>query len=295
MKNNKFMIIIAIILLVIVIVCLMSFMVRALNGNFKFGFAFSNRPSKELVVDTTYDEFIDTLAINVKSGDIEIREAMDEQIHLTIYADKEYTSYDVQNGTLKIDASTKPCFGICFGNDSARVIVHAPKDFSGNIKLTDDYGDIDIENFKDSNMSISSSAGDVKVGSVKDANIKNKYGDITLNEAESATITADCGDVNLGYIGTAKIQNHYGDINIKQILSHMDISADCGDIKVNDVVLTKNSKIKNSYGDISIGSTNEIYIDAKTSLGDISVKNNYRTSDIELKIENSCGDIAVRN
>jgi len=48
-------------------------------------------------------------------------------------------------------------------------------------------------------------------------------------------------------------------------------------------------------GDVSIGRTNDILIDAKTSLGEVDVRNNDYKSEITLKIDNSCGDITVKN
>lgn len=42
-------------------------------------------------------------------------------------------------------------------------------------------------------------------------------------------------------------------------------------------------------------STNDIYIDAKTDLGDVDVNHNNRMSGITLKIKNNCGDIEVDN
>ena len=65
--------------------------------------------------------------------------------------------------------------------------------------------------------------------------------------------------------------------------------------KIDSLNLKENSSIHNSYGDIKIGSTNEIYINAKTSLGDTKINNNYQKSDVTLTIDNSCGDIRVNN
>ena len=48
-------------------------------------------------------------------------------------------------------------------------------------------------------------------------------------------------------------------------------------------------------GDISVGKTNDILIDAKTSLGEVNIRNNNYKSDITLSIDNSCGDITVKN
>ena len=41
--------------------------------------------------------------------------------------------------------------------------------------------------------------------------------------------------------------------------------------------------------------TNEIYIDAKTTLGRTKVNNCYQKSDVTLTIKNQCGDIEIDN
>ena len=61
------------------------------------------------------------------------------------------------------------------------------------------------------------------------------------------------------------------------------------------MTINKDSSIKNNLGSIKIGSTNEIYIEAKTDLGDVKVNNNYKKSDITLNLKNNCGDIKVNN
>ncbi|MDE5630205.1 MAG: DUF4097 family beta strand repeat-containing protein, partial [Bacilli bacterium] len=71
--------------------------------------------------------------------------------------------------------------------------------------------------------------------------------------------------------------------------------ADCGDISIKELTIDKNSEIENSMGDVSIGQTNDILIDAKTSLGEVNIRNNNYKSDITLSIDNSCGDITVKN
>ena len=77
--------------------------------------------------------------------------------------------------------------------------------------------------------------------------------------------------------------------------NYLNLTNDSGDIKINNVNLNKNSIIKDEYGDIEINNTNQIYIDAKTDLGDTKINNNFHKSDITLKIENECGDITVNN
>ena len=86
-----------------------------------------------------------------------------------------------------------------------------------------------------------------------------------------------------------------GDIKISEIIGKVDIQEDCGNVEISSMTLEKDSSIENSLGDITIGDTNEIYIDARTSLGDVKINNNFHQSEITLKIKNSAGNIKVRN
>ena len=55
------------------------------------------------------------------------------------------------------------------------------------------------------------------------------------------------------------------------------------------------SKIDVDLGDVKIKETNDIYIEAKTDLGDTKINNNNRTSNVTLKIKVDCGNIKVEN
>lgn len=114
-------------------------------------------------------------------------------------------------------------------------------------------------------------------------------------ENASIDIKQDCGDVKLGKVKDITVKNSYGDIYIEKILNKCIVKSDCGDIKIEEIELKENSSIESDLGNIKIGKTNDIYIDAKTDLGDTKVNTNNRHSEITLKIEGSCGDIKVGN
>ena len=112
---------------------------------------------------------------------------------------------------------------------------------------------------------------------------------------EKAEIEESAGDVTVNKVKDIIVKNNYGNIKIKEVSNYLDISDDCGDIKIDRIDIHKDSFIQNSFGNIKVGSTNEIYIDAKTDLGDLKINENFHKSDITLKIENNCGDIKVNN
>ena len=85
------------------------------------------------------------------------------------------------------------------------------------------------------------------------------------------------------------------DTKIEVVLNKCEIINDCGDIKIQNLYIQEFSNINSSLGDIKIGNTNEIYVDAKTDLGDLKINTNNRYSETILKIKNSCGDIKIEN
>ncbi len=296
--NNKTLKIILIIFLSILVIGLSVFFVNILtNKNFRFGhFSFGHKVSNELVFNQEYETVFDTIKIDSKSSDIEVKEGNESKVKVVIYGDKDETNVEVVNNKLNIKSNEKGCIGFCFNMTIAKIEVYLPSSYSGNINIENNYGDVNIGNFDNLILYATLDAGDIKVDSLKTGKIKNSYGDIKISGySKELNIDQDCGDVEVSEVDRIKLENNYGDINIGKVNEYLQIKEDCGDVEIASLNLKENSSIHNSYGDIKIGSTNEIYINAKTSLGDTKVNNNYQKSDVTLTIDNSCGDIRVNN
>ena len=296
--NNKTPKIILIVFLSILVIGLSIFFVNILtNKNFRFGhFSFGHKVSNELVFNQEYEAIFDIIKIDSKSSDIEIKEGNESKVKVVIYGDKDETNVEVVNNKLNIKSNEKKCIGFCFNMTIAKIEVYLPSSYSGNINIENNYGDVNIGNFDNLILDAKLDAGDIKVDSLKSGKIKNSYGDIKiLGYSKELEIDQDCGDVEVSEVDRIKLENNYGDINIGKVNEYLQIKEDCGDVKIDSLNLKENSSIHNSYGDIKIGSTNEIYINAKTSLGDTKINNNYQKSDVTLTIDNSCGDIRINN
>lgn len=296
--NNKTLKIILIIFLSLLVIGLSIFFVNILtNKDFRFGhFSFGHKVSNELVFNQEYETIFDTIKIDSKSSDIEIKEGNESKVKVVIYGDKDETNVEVVNNKLNIKSNEKKCIGFCFNMTIAKIEVYLPNGYSGNINIENNYGDVNIGNFDNLILDATLDAGDIKVDSLKSGKIKNSYGDIKiLGYSKELEIDQDCGDVEVSEVDRIKLENNYGDINIGKVNEYLQIKEDCGDVKIDSLILKENSSIHNSYGDIKIGSTNEIYINAKTSLGDTKINNNYQKSDVTLTIDNSCGDIRINN
>ncbi len=295
MKNRKW-IITLIILLSIIMVILIIFFVGLLQNDFKFkGFRIGLQSSNELILDKTYEEKFNNIVIDATTSEIFIKRSDTENIKAVIYGEKDYTDVENNFETLNIKINEKNCIGFCFNQKSAKVEIYLPEEFNGNIDIKNDYGDISIDEFLNANMNVEEDCGDVSILGGNIIKVDNNYGDIEIRESNVLTINEDCGDVVISSVFDATVKNSYGDIKIESVNNFLHLENDCGDIKLNNINLNKDSYIKNDYGDIEIGNTNELYINALTDLGKVKVNNNYNKSDITLKIENDCGDIAVNN
>lgn len=263
MKNREWMIGL-IVLLSIIVVALIVFLCVALNGNFKLK-KWAKKKSDTIIFDQTYEQLtIEKLEILSIAGDIRFEESIDEKVRVVVYGENsEDLKVDFRDDELRIDYSQfkrKNVF-LGFGFYSNDIVIYIPKNYE------------------------------------KEINVEANYGDIQMCGLENAVIRIkeDCGDVVLGKAKDAFVENHYGDIKIAEITNKVEIKSDCGDVKIDSASIMEDSSIINRFGDIKIGKTNEVYIEAKTDLGDVKVNQNSRHANVMLKIENNCGDIKVEN
>lgn len=294
--KNKTLIILSIVILSILSIGLTIFMIFMIGGNFKFrNFTIFQTVSKNLAFEQVYEDDFNKISLDVDAGDVFIKESTDDKVKVLVYGDEDDITVDTKSGQLKVDVKGKKCHFFCFKRTISKVEIYLPSDYSHLIQIENDYGDTKIEKYLNADIDVVQKYGDISIDSAKKVEIENDYGDIIIDKVESADIKCSAGDVEVGTVTDIKIENNYGDISIKKVENYLNISEDCGDVEIGEIVLGKDSSIKNSYGDIEIGFTNEIYIDASTSLGDTRVRENYPKADVVLTIKNSCGDIEVNN
>lgn len=260
--KNKGLIITLIIVLIIIVIALINLLVLGINGKFRF-FKFFNMRSKNVIFDETYKvESVDDLEIISTAGNVELKESTDGEIRVIAYGeDANDLETTLDNNKLRVDYSkiSKKFIGFNFYiND---IIVYLPKEYSDNIKIDAQYGDIDICELENATINVKEQCGDVKINKVKDVFIDNQYGDIEID-----TVSNKC-ELNLS----------------------------CGDVKINSLEIKEDSYITSSLGDVKILNAKNVYVDAKTKLGDTKISNNDRYAEATIKIENSCGDIKVQN
>lgn len=296
--KNKGLTIFLICLFSILIIFLSLLLILVIKKDFRImNFNFSNKVSNNILFEEIYQELPNKIKVKVNSADILIKNSSDDNVHIKIYADKEkIKKYDVDtdNG-LNISVQNKNCIGFCFNIIRSKVIIYLPSNYDKELILNNNYGDIEIDSFENLSVTANLDAGDIDIKKVNIASIDNNYGDISIDIVNKASIKESCGDVSVNKAKNISVINNYGDINIKNVTEHINLENNCGDIDIENVILTQDSKIKSDLGDITIDNIKDVYIDAKTSLGDINIRNNDHKSGITLTIKNSCGDINVND
>ena len=282
--------------LTLIVIGISILFVMILNGNLKingFKFKFNNSYITEVAVEEVYDNTFDGINIHATAGSINIYTSKEDNIKLVINNKKENTIVSTDLNVLNIDAKSKKCNFLCINPKLAKIDLYLPIDFDKEIKITSEYGDIKIERFKDANFDIKSNYGDISIDDANYANLDLDYGDVTIDEINELVANTNCGDIKIGRVNDLVATSDYGDIKVQTVTNSLTIDCDCGDVKIINLTLTKDSSIKNSFGDVKIKSMKDVYVDAKTSLGDVKVKDNDKTSNNTLTIRNDCGDIEV--
>ena len=177
----------------------------------------------------------------------------------------------------------------------ANIEIYLPENYSNLIEIQNEYGNIEVDQFSKNDFDIDNNYGDVNILSSDFIKIDIDHGNLFLQNATMSRINSLNGDINIEKVEDVAIESEYGDINIESVSEYLNITNDSGDINIDSLILEKDSFIKNNFGDINIKKTNQIYINAKTSHGDSKIKNNYKQSEIILKIENNSGNIIVEN
>ncbi|MBR1416646.1 MAG: hypothetical protein IJ572_02385 [Bacilli bacterium] len=296
--KNKGLTIFLIILLSIIAIVLLGIFIVLLNVEKLKLFSIGNyNESTNIVYDREYDDIFNQINIDVNSANIEIKENKENKVKLIMYSEKnEEYSVNSNSNDLNININNDSCKFLCFNFKTSKVILSVPNNNNKMIKIKDNFGNIKVEGLLNNiEFDIDSNAGNVKLDSIKSAIINNDYGDIFVSSANDLNLNASAGNIKVDNVGKITAKNDYGNIDIDKIEGSANIKENCGNIKINSLYLIEDSIIENDLGNIKIGNTNEVYIDANTELGNTNIKNNYRNSNINLKIKNDCGNIEVNN
>ena len=257
--KNKGLIITLIIVLVILTAAVSALFILLLNGK-SFNFSSFNKPATKEVYNNTFDNIPQKVVINTDDANIDIKHSEDEKVSLVILADDKKNKVDVDynSDTLNIEIKNK-CHAFCFNTKKGKIELSLPSTFENNIYINNDVGDINVDQFASAYL-----------------NIETDVGDVDVKEINNTKIDSDVGDINIGLVNSKLI-----------------IDTDTGDVTIDNAIINKDSKITTDVGDIKIKNIDNVYVNAKTDVGNKKIKNNKKDSDITLKLKTDVGDIKV--
>lgn len=265
--KNKGIIITAIVLLVAIVICSIVFLVKFLKGDYNLRNAFislDGNKSTNIIFDKKFElGNIKDIEIKHDAGEVIFKETTDESIQIVLYGENENDiKVDYTNEKISVEYKRKVNFNFFnFGTAKNDVIIYIPTSYYNNIKVENDYGNCKIIDLPNATINVNCDAGNVELGKVKNATIKCDY----------------------------------GNVEVKEISNKCNIKADCGNIKIDKVLLKENSSISADLGNVDINDTNDIFIDANVDLGKTYINRNNKNAEITLKIDCDCGNISVNN
>ena len=264
---------------------------------------------------TKIDDF-DKINIKTNTIDIKIAQSDDKNCYIAYNLKKEKGEvpavYEVSGGEFKlrqksnhvtINVDLSGLAAILSGTQDYvrqnQFVLYLPKDKKiSEAEFDTEDGDISIDGLKSDKMDIAVDAGDIKLENA---------------ELQSGKITSSDGDIvvkNTNLKGMALTDN-YGDVKCNDgSFEDIAVKLNDGDLKLQNTKLTGNIKIDSDYGDVKVIDSDDwkgIFINAKTSYGDVSVNHkidgnktetsfekNVENPSAKLEIDCSDGDISIR-
>lgn len=181
------------------------------------------------------------------------------------------------------------------GTDLARLDVVVPDGIELIVNNTS--GDVKVTNFKGNRLSVGTTSGNLELSGVRcDASVKTTSGDMSLKDMiGDVTMRSTSGDQKFyGINGNVQTRSTSGGIVIAKLKGDLDVEATSGDLKFDEiegkvdvsttsgsiegdyVLLTGDSRMKSTSGNISFDFKNdieELSFDLKASSGDLRIQN----------------------
>lgn len=263
--------IVMITLLTILILVLGTFLIANPKGMFK-------REKAKLTLEKTYSvEEFKNINIYVKSSDIYVYNSIDNQVKVEMYATKnDKVSSEIQDNDLNIELRNKRKFCFFCINESNKIKIYLPSEYSNKMNVHATSGDVKLDSFDNMSLKVKATSGDITAKNIKDATLKLTSGDVKINKVNNLNIDVTSGD-----------------IEVNKVNKYLNIEVTSGDIEIDKFNISKNSYIKATSGDVKIHSVDNVYVNAKVTSGDIDVNNSDRKAEFELKIKTTSGDISV--
>lgn len=268
MNNKKIWLIVLLVFLAAAIIGMMTLLILKVPISI-------NSEKKVILHKEFREEEISKLDINGVSSDVSIMTHDQDYFDVEIYGnEKDYVLAEVEDGTLNLSQKGNTlCFGFCFGEK--KIIVKVPKSANVDADIRTVSGDVDVHVYMD-DMKVATTSGDIKIEEAADVNLLSVSGDIEVTKADKTVLETTSGDMK-----------------VHEVSSVLQIKSVSGEVDVYKANLILDSSIHTTSGDVDIKMSHPVYVETKTTSGDVYVESNDRYAKTTLKISTISGDIKV--
>lgn len=268
--NKKIWLIVVLAFLAVAIIGMMTLLILKVPINI-------NSEKKVILRQEFREDEISKINIDAESSDILVTTHDKDYFEVEVYGnEKDRVLATVDNYNLKVSHHGNTlCFGLCFGEK--KIVVRVPKSASVEADISTASGDVEIPIYMN-DMKIATASGDIKVGEAADVDLLSVSGDVKVRKVDKAVIKTTSGE-----------------IEVDAVSSVLEMKSVSGDIEVNHANLILDSSIQTTSGDVFVNVINNVYVNTKTTSGDVYVESNDRYAKTTLKVSTTSGDIKVNH
>lgn len=156
--------------------------------------------------------------------------------------------------------------------------IYIPISYKNKINIINGFSNTNISDLNNE-LYINNNSGNVKINNIKNINMDNVSGNVFINKVKSITFNSSTGNIRINYLS--------GNSNITTIT---------GDVKINSFLVSSNSFIETTSGDIDItvDKKSKCFYKVKNQSGDNKIsKNKCNGENNILKLTSITGNIIV--
>ena len=276
MKNKNILITTIVLLLTVLIILLLVVifsLIKIVDNNKK------DLSSKEIkkVIEKKYNlEEIDTITFDFKRANVVIKTSNTNELVITQKTKEEkfYLDESISSNIISFGENS-----YIFDGKNKKYIIQIPRDYTGNLYVTNGFGEISILNVKTS-FYVDNNSGGVNIYKCDNVRIKDVSGDIDLDGVNGDTI----------------ISSSTGNITLNNVSGTVKLDTLTGDIIINNFLIEGDSEIENISGNIivSMNKDSKCNIKATNESGSKNINKKICKDKINLfEVKNVTGNINI--
>lgn len=297
MKNNegKIAILILIAIVVIIVISILVFIIMNRGKNYKIMlFAFGKK--EEMLFQEEYSiSEVEDINVIATSSKVKVLEGTSDKVKVTVYgAEGEKVKAGIQDKKLKVEKENNMLYILAFFfYYKEEIMIELPKDYARELQIKTSSGNIEMISLKEANIQAETSSGNITCGDIKNGDLRTTSGKIEVESLKEGETKSTSGKIEIGETNNIIAQNTSGGIVINKVNGSCDLASKSGSIKIEELIISNNSSIKTTSGNVKVISGENMYIETSTNSGSVKVNGNDRKAEVELKIQTTSGSIKV--